>query len=177
MQQVRMGADGRSGHDIDRRQFPPEVSTMNVGSICNRRVVTASPQLDIQAAAELMRQEHIGFLVVVPQEPRGPQPPLGVLTDRDIIVSVVAKRADPVSLKVGDVMSMQPVVVGENDAVDLALKTMRRAGVRRLPVVNSRGEIVGVLSFDDLLEFVAREMESLSGAVRNERQIEGVTRT
>lgn len=150
---------------------------MNVGSICNRRVVTASPQLDIQAAAELMRQEHIGFLVVVPQEPRGPQPPLGVLTDRDIIVSVVAKRADPVSLKVGDVMSMQPVVVGENDAVDLALKTMRRAGVRRLPVVNSRGEIVGVLSFDDLLEFVAREMESLSGAVRNERQIEGVTRT
>jgi len=150
---------------------------MNVGSICNRRVVTANPQLDIQAAAELMREEHIGFLVVVPQEPRGPQPPLGVLTDRDIIVSVVAKRADPASLKVGDVMSMQPVVVGENDAVDLALKTMRRAGVRRLPVVNSRGEIVGVLSFDDLLEFVAREMESLSGAVRNERQIEGVTRT
>ncbi|HTX05358.1 MAG TPA: CBS domain-containing protein [Steroidobacteraceae bacterium] len=149
---------------------------MNVGSICNRRVVTASPQLDIQAAAELMRQEHIGFLVVVPQEPRGPQPPLGVLTDRDIIVSVVAKRADPASLKVGDVMSMQPVVVGESDAIDLALKTMRRAGVRRLPVVNSRGEIVGVLSLDDLLEFVAREMESLSGAVRNERQIEGVTR-
>ena len=150
---------------------------MNVGSICNRRVVTASPQLDIQAAAELMRKEHVGFLVIVPEEPRGPQPPLGVLTDRDIVVSVVAKRADPAALKVGDVMSMQPVVAGESDAADVALKTMRRAGVRRLPVVNGRGEIVGVLSFDDLLEFVAREMESLSGAVRNGRQIEGVTRT
>lgn len=149
---------------------------MNVGSICNRRVVTASPQLDIQAAAELMREEHVGFLVVVPETPRGPQPPLGVLTDRDIVVSVVAKRADPALLKVGDVMSMQPVVAGESEAVDLALKTMRRAGVRRLPVVNGRGEIVGVLSFDDLLEFVAREMESLSGAVRNGRQIEGATR-
>ena len=149
---------------------------MNVGSVCNRRVITATPQLDIQAAAELMREEHVGFLVVVPETPRGPQPPLGVLTDRDIVVSVVAKRADPASLKVGDVMSMQPVVAGESEAVDLALKSMRRAGVRRLPVVNSRGEVVGVLSFDDLLEFVAREMESLSGAVHNGRRIEGATR-
>lgn len=149
---------------------------MNVGSICNRRVITASPLLDIQAAAELMRQEHIGFLVVVPEEPRGPQPPLGVLTDRDIVIAVVAKRADPASLKVGDVMSMQPVVAGESDAVDLALRTMRRAGVRRLPVVNGRGEVVGVLSLDDLLEFLAREIDSLSGAVRNSRQIEGATR-
>lgn len=150
---------------------------MNVGSICTRKVVTASPQLDVQAAAELMRQEHIGFLVVVPQEPRSPQPPLGVLTDRDIVVAVVAKRADPASLKVGDVMSIQPVLASESDPVDLALRTMRRAGVRRLPVVNGRGEVVGVLSLDDLLEFVAREVESLSGAVRNGRQIEGVTRT
>jgi CBS domain-containing protein len=149
---------------------------MNVGSICSRRIVTASPQLDIQAAAELMRQEHVGFLVVVPEQPRGPQPPLGVLTDRDIAIAVVAKRADPALLKVGDVMSIQPVVTGESDSVDVALKTMRRAGVRRMPVVNGRGEVVGVLSLDDVLEFVAREMDSISGAVRNGRQIEGVTR-
>lgn len=150
---------------------------MNVGSICNRRVITASPQLDIQAAAELMRQEHIGFLVIVPEEPRGPQPPVGVLTDRDIVVAVVAKRADPATLKVGDVMSVQPVIAAESDAIDLALRAMRGAGVRRLPVVNRHGETVGVLSLDDLLEFVAREVDSLSGAVRNERRIEGATRT
>jgi CBS domain-containing protein len=149
---------------------------MNVGSICSRRVITASPQLDIQAAAELMRQEHVGLLVIVPEEPPGPRPPLGVLTDRDIVVAVVAKRADPAALKVGDVMSMQPVVAGEGDAIDLALRTMRRAGVRRLPVVNGRGEVVGVLSLDDLLEFVAREMGNLSGAVLNGRHIEGATR-
>lgn len=150
---------------------------MNVGSICTRRVITAHPQLDVQAAAELMRQEHVGFLVVVPEEPRGPQPPLGVITDRDITIAVVAKRADPATLKVGDVMSIQPVVVGESEPVDVALRTMRRAGIRRMPVVNGRGEVVGVLSLDDLLEFIAREMESLSGAVRNGRQIEGATRT
>lgn len=149
---------------------------MNVGSICSRRVVTASPQLDMHAAAELMRQQHVGFLVVVPEEPRGPQPPLGVLTDRDIVVGVVAKRADPAALKVGDVMSLQPLVAGESDPIDLALLTMRRAGIRRLPVVNGRGEVVGVLSLDDLLEFVAREIANLYGAVRNGRQIEGATR-
>lgn len=149
---------------------------MNVGSICSRRVVTAGPQLDMHAAAELMRQEHVGFLVVVPEEPRGPQPPLGVLTDRDIVVAVVAKRADPAAVKVGDVMSLQPMVAGECDPIDLALQTMRRAGIRRLPVVNGRGEVVGVLSLDDLLEFVAREIGNLYGAVRNERQIEGVMR-
>src|SRR6185312_10810041 len=86
---------------------------MNVGSICTRRVITTHPQLDVQAAAELMRQEHVGFLVVVPEQPRGPQPPLGVITDRDITTAVVAKRADPTALKVGDVMSIQPVLVGK----------------------------------------------------------------
>ncbi|MDE2052659.1 MAG: CBS domain-containing protein [Gammaproteobacteria bacterium] len=150
---------------------------MNVGSICNRQVITASPMLDVQAAAELMRQEHVGFLVVVPERPRGPQPPLGVLTDRDIVVGVVAKGANPASLKVGDVMSMQPAVAAESDAIDLALRTMRRAGVRRLPVVNDHGEVVGVLSLDDLLEFLAHEMDSLSGAVRNGRRMERDART
>jgi CBS domain-containing protein len=149
---------------------------MNVGSICTRRVIITHPQLDVQAAAELMRQEHVGFLVVVPEQPRGPQPPLGVITDRDITIAVVAKRADPAALKVGEVMSIQPVLVGEKDSVDVALRTMRGAGVRRVPVSNSRGEVVGVLSLDDLLEFIARQMESLSGAIRNERQIEGATR-
>lgn len=150
---------------------------MNVGSICDRQVITASPLLDVQAAAELMRQEHVGFLVVVPEQPRGPQPPLGVLTDRDIVVGVVAKRANPAELKVGDVMSMQPAVAAESDAIDLALRTMRRAGVRRLPVVNDHGEVVGVLSLDDLLEFLAHEIDSLSGAVRNGRRMERDTRT
>ena len=150
---------------------------MNVGSICDRQVITASPMLDVQAAAELMRNEHVGFLVVVPEQPRTPQPPLGVLTDRDIVVGVVAKRADPASLKVGDVMSMQPAVAGEHDAIDLALRTMRRAGVRRLPVVDAQGAVVGVLSLDDLLEFLAHEIDSLSGAVRNGRRMERETRT
>lgn len=150
---------------------------MNVGSICKRKVVTASPQLGICEAAQLMRENHIGYLVIVAGEPRAPRSPIGVLTDRDIVVSVVAKRTDPATLRVGDVMSMQPTVVGETEAVDAALKTMLRMGVRRLPVVDPRGELSGVISLDDLLDFLAEKIEDLSGAIRNERQLEGVLRT
>jgi CBS domain-containing protein len=163
--------------DVDASVLRPEGWTVNVGNLCNRRVVTASPLLDVQAAAELMRQEHVGFLVIVPDRPSGPQPPIGVLTDRDIVVAVVAKRADPASMKVGDVMSLQPAMAAEDEAVDLALRTMRRAGVRRLPVINDGGEVVGVLSLDDLLEFLAHEMDSLSVAVRSGSRFERETRT
>lgn len=149
---------------------------MNIGSICQREVITVGPELDLWEAAELMREHHVGFLVVVPTQARHSRTPIAVVTDRDIVVSVVARRADPATLRVADVMSTKPVVIGEGDAVDVALKAMRRAGVRRLPVVDGRGELVGVLSLDDLLDLIAEEIESLAGAVRNERQIEGALR-
>jgi len=149
---------------------------MNIGSICQRKVITVRPSLELRGAAELMREQHVGFLIVLPAEPRAARVPVGVLTDRDIVVSVIAKKADPEALRVGDVMTARPVVVAEGDAVDTALKTMHRMGIRRLPVVDGRGELVGVVSLDDVLDFIAEEIENLSGAVRNERQIEGVLR-
>src|SRR5690348_1322553 len=109
---------------------------MNVGSICKRRVVTVSPRAGLSEAARLMREEHVGYLVVIEDEPRSSRAPLGVLTDRDIVVSVVAREADPRALIVSDVMTARPVSVDEADAIDTALKTMLRIGVRRLPVVD-----------------------------------------
>lgn len=150
---------------------------MNVRSICSRRLVTINPQLDLKEAAALMREEHVGFLVVVPAEPRALRAPIGVITDRDIVVSAIAQGVDPTAIKVGEVMSHQPAVAAESDAIDAALKTMQRMGVRRVPVVNGQGELVGVLSLDDLLGFVAGEVDGLARLVRNGRQIEGVLRS
>ena len=84
---------------------------------------------------------------------------------------------DPTAIKVGEMMSHQPAVAAESDAIDAALKTMQRMGVRRVPVVNGQGELVGVLSLDDLLGFVAGEVDGLARLVRNGRQIEGVLRS
>lgn len=151
---------------------------MNVGSICKRQIVTVTPRSDLATAAELMREKHVGFLIVVEPEPQAQYGrPVGVLTDRDIVISVVARGADPTLLTAGDVMNREPVLAEESDSVDHALRTMRRMGVRRLPVIGSRGMLTGVLALDDVLDVLAAEIGEVSGTVRNEQRIEGVLRT
>jgi CBS domain-containing protein len=146
---------------------------MNVGRLCKRQAVTVTPQEELVCAAELMREKHIGYLVVVEQYGR----PVGVLTDRDIVISVVAKRADPSRLTVADVMTRDPATADEGESVDGALRTMRRMGVRRLPVIGPKGLLAGILSLDDVLDALAAELAEVSGAIRNERHIEGVLRS
>jgi len=150
---------------------------MNVGKICKRHVITVAPGTDLVAAAGLMREHHVGFLVVVEPEPLAQLGrPVGVLTDRDIVISVVARGADPTLLTAGDVMSREPALAAESDSVEQALHTMRGMGVRRLPVVGSRGALTGILALDDVLDALAAELGEISGTVRNEQRIEGVLR-
>ena len=101
----------------------------------------------------------------------------GVLTDRDIVVSVVVRQVNPAAVRVGEIMTPNPRTVAETASIAHALQEMRRAGVRRIPVTCARGELVGVLSFDDLLKVVAGEAQDMAAAVRNERQIEGAPRS
>jgi len=150
---------------------------MNVGQICQRSTVTVRTFNEVTYAAQLMREKHVGYLVVVePNVSDGLSRPVGVLTDRDIVVTVVARQTDPRTLRVGDIMTQQPVTVGAADSIDRALQEMRRIGVRRMPVVGHRGELVGVLSLDDVLNVVAGEVQNVAGSLRNERLIEGALR-
>ena len=159
---------------------------MNVGKICKRRIITLTARTDLLAAAQLMREKHVGFLIVVEPEPQAQAQaqaqaqygrPVGVLTDRDIVISVVARGADPTLLTAGDVMNREVVMADESDSVEQALRTMRRMGVRRLPVIGSRGMLTGALSLNDILDVLAAEIGEISGAVRNEQRIEGILRT
>jgi CBS domain-containing protein len=97
---------------------------------------------------------------------------VGVLTDRDIVTTVVAKDADAHTLKVGDVMTRNPLVAGDSYALESMLRHMREAGVRRVPVVGLRSELVGVLSLDDVLEALASQLTNIAAAIRNEQQLE-----
>jgi len=148
---------------------------MNVEKICTRKVVTVEESDDLPAAAELMRENHIGYLVVVqPGAPGAAVKPIGVLTDRDIVVSVVSKQTDPRQLRVGDLMTRTLIVVEAGLPVTSALVKMRKHGIRRLPVVGSDGLLVGVLSLDDILEAFAAELQDVVGAIRTERLVESV---
>jgi CBS domain-containing protein len=150
---------------------------MHVGQLCNRNPITIAPLAEVIAAAQLMRERHVGYLVVVERDFAGStRRPVGVLTDRDIVVDIVARGLDPRATTVRDVMSCNPVTVRLTDTVFDAAQEMRRLGVRRLPVVGSVGELQGVLSLDDALDAVTSELRNLAGAIRKEQQFERTLR-
>ena len=148
---------------------------MNVGEVCSREVVFAQRDNPLVEAAQLMREHHVGSLVVV-GEHAAARVPVGMLTDRDIVVAAVAKEVDPRTLTVGDVMSAGALVVREQDALTDALRVMREKGVRRLPVVNASGALVGIIAIDDVLELLAEEMDSFVRTLRSERTREARVR-
>jgi CBS domain-containing protein len=150
---------------------------MNVGQMCQRNAVTVQASDEIAAAARLMREKHVGFLVVVePAAQEGAVVPIGVITDRDIVVSTIALGVDPKTLSVGDVMTCKPTVALTQDSISDAVYRMRHTGVRRLPVVGDYGHLVGVLSLDDVLTSRADELEAAAAVITKARQHESVTR-
>ena len=127
---------------------------MAVGEICNREVVITEKSVSVVDAAKLMRSHHVGDLVVV-EEKGGRKHPVGIVTDRDIVVEVVAAGVNADALKVGDIMGPEVATVRESEGLFEALRYMRDKGVRRMPVVDREGGLVGILTLDDLLSLLA----------------------
>lgn len=144
---------------------------MAIGEICNREVVFARPDESVRSAALLMREHHVGSLVVV-DESGGKRIPAGILTDRDIAVGVVALGLDPEATLVDAVMSPEVVVEREDAGVAETVALMRQKGLRRLPVVDRAGSLVGLVSADDLLELLAEELTGLASMVAREQRRE-----
>ncbi len=142
---------------------------MTVGDICTRFVVTADPDETIVEAARRMRDRHVGDLLVADSQNR----PVGILTDRDIVVAAVAQNRDRLdAVRVGDVMSRDLITVRATDSIDVALKTMRIHGIRRLPVLSPDGCVEGLLAFDDVLSSMSESMGQLVGLVAREQRRE-----
>ena len=131
-------------------------------------MVFARRDTGLVEAARLMREHHVGSLVVI-VERNSERVPVGMITDRDIVVAAVAKEVDPRTLSVGDVMSAGALVVREQDSVTDALRLMRERGVRRVPVVTRGGALAGIVAIDDILELVAEEMDGFVHTLRSER--------
>ena len=150
---------------------------MQVGSLCQRLVFTICQSDEISRAAQVMREKHVGYLVVVEPNPvRGIPRPVGVLTDRDIVVSVVAREVDPRTVRVGDIMTANPVLATEWESMEAALQKMRQFGVRRLPVVNGYRELVGILAIDEVLKVIAGDAQDVVSTIRSGRRMEGESR-
>lgn len=148
---------------------------LNVGSIASRVVVVAEPRTPVARVAQLMRENHIGAVIVI--EDAAPRNrPVGLITDRDLVIEVLAMDVNPQTLTAGDVMTADPQTIRESDAVSDAVETMRRVGVRRLPVVDAENRLVGIVTFDDLVEVLAQELTGLAGTIRREQHTEAKAR-
>jgi len=127
---------------------------------CTPDVVCCGPQTRMTEAAHLMRQRHVGDLVVV-DDPDGDRIPLGVVTDRDIVVEVLGNDLDPARTKLTDIMRTPVVIAAETEDTMQVIERMRMHGVRRIPVVGDGGKLVGVVTLDDLLKQFAADTAAL----------------
>ncbi|MCC6559420.1 MAG: CBS domain-containing protein [Polyangiaceae bacterium] len=149
---------------------------VTVGELCNRRVVTISKTDTVLEAARRMRAHHVGSVVVI-EEAAGQVTPIGIVTDRDIVVSVLATVSPYLdSLVVGDIATEPLVTAREAESLVDALKKMRANGIRRMPVVNDEGVLQGIIAFDDVLELLSEELSELTALVAREQRREAQTR-
>jgi CBS domain-containing protein len=145
--------------------------SMKVGELCNREVVVIEGSASIRDAAKLMRQYHVGDVVVIKARPEG-RVPIGILTDRDIVVELVAADLPLDDLLIADAMSFDLVTARSDDDVVDTVKEMRAKGIRRIPVVDEQGLLEGLLAADDSLELLAELMSDLVALVKNEKRRE-----
>jgi CBS domain-containing protein len=131
---------------------------MSVAKMCDRAVSVATPDATVSKVARAMRDDNVGSVVVVDAARK----PIGIVTDRDLVMRVLEPALDPKKVTVEAVMTQCPRTLPRSAAAMEALQLMRELGVRRLPVVGARGELVGIVSVDDLLQQVAEELGSLS---------------
>lgn len=134
---------------------------MRIGEICTREVVYCDRTTGVPELAQLMRRHHVGDLIVADNR-GGKLIPVGIVTDRDLVVEVLAQGVDPGSLTAGDLMTKSLKTAKEGEAVSDAIERMRRESIRRLPVIDDQGSLIGVLTADDVTEFLAEELTAVA---------------
>jgi CBS domain-containing protein len=144
---------------------------MGITQICKKNVVTVTKDCSVVEAAELMRKNHVGDLIVI--EVRNEKPvPVGIITDRDIVTSVISQRVDLNAVSVEDVMTPDPVALHEDQGVYDAISAMESSGANRLPVVDQHGSLVGIITSGDLFDLLTHELSSLSRVSQRQHERE-----
>jgi len=144
---------------------------MRIGDICTRRVIQIDPGTSLLEAANTMRRQQVGALVVTEQRDNLPSP-IGIVTDRDIVVAVIAAGVNPQSLAVCEVMARSLATCGERDELFDVIELMRKRGIRRLPVVDAAGALIGMITADDIVGAVAEHLSELAKALVSEESME-----
>lgn len=144
---------------------------MRIGEICTRDVVYCGRDASVLEIAQLMRNHHVGDIVVA-ETKNGRLEPLGVVTDRDLVVKVLAEGVAPDALTAADLMTRKLVTAADSESAHEAIARMRAQGIRRLPVVDRNGALVGMVSADDVTELLAEELTELARIAPRQSRLE-----
>jgi len=148
---------------------------MRAGEFCNREVVVVDEERSITEAAQIMREYHVGDVVICKVK-HGKQTPVGIFTDRDIALEIVARGTDPESISVGDAMSFDLTTVTEDDDLMYVIEVMRDKGIRRVPVIDADEALVGILAVDDIVDLLSEVLVDLAHLMDRQRSREAKLR-
>ena len=137
---------------------------MSLERFCRKLVVTMPSTQTVQDAAIKMRERHVGAVLIVDDGQ-----PVGIVTDRDVVLRTVAEGRDPRTTPIRYVMSRNLTVVRSDEKIDDAVSAIRAAGVRRVPILDDKGTPVGMVTLDDLVVLMAGELSTAAGAVQSNR--------
>ena len=149
---------------------------MNIDEICTREVIIASRSDSALEVVKLMRQYHVGDVIIVDRIDNQ-NIPVGIITDRDIVLELVAKEIDVSSVCAGDIMSTELLLAVESEQLSDVVQKMQAKGVRRAPVVDGQGRLIGIVTGDDLIEMISEQLGSLVSLVNKREQREHTLRT
>jgi CBS domain-containing protein len=136
---------------------------MTIGKICRSDVVTVPEKTTIQEAAQMMKEKNVGCLLVVRYQDND-YDPVGIITDRDIVVKVLSDKANVEGVMVDEVMSKDLLMLSSELGVKKTIEAMSYKGVRRAPIMDYN-QIYGIVSVDDLLVMIASELGDLAALV------------
>ena len=144
---------------------------MRIGDLCTREAYCVSSDAPLLEAVREMHRRHIGAVVVVGQGAAAERP-VGIVTDRDVVRAEMTRRADVFSLTAGEAMTVDPLVLEESCSLAQGINRLRHRGVRRAPVVDARGKLIGLISFDDVLPAVAESLTELAKLIGRQSRLE-----
>jgi len=149
---------------------------MSISELCNREVIISEAEATALDAAKLMRKHHVGDVIIVKSE-NNIRRPIGIVTDRDLIVEIMATELDPAVITVGDIMVPNLVTVKETTEIFETIQYMRRKAVRRAPVIDDKGGLIGIITMDDLLKLLSEELSELAKLIDRETEKESRQRS